>query len=1205
MGVVVACAVLQAIAVGLARWAYLGFGWRMYSKIAGDMRLPDIDRRRMVGLRLDRFSALAKLDAQLLCLMLVVGLVNGINPSGAEVLKPLTIVAAVGVTAAAAWLAACWTAVAAARPHLGLAAEFTYPLCYIVAAAYMFSSVYYGSRLSQIHGQVYLIVYPILFVAWRTCVWWDARLLSGSDLFSRSYRDLKAKRPHGNDLGLDFAAPPPGHLPPHAHVTMKDTMGEAAAGGHHGPQLQLPPHVPPEILPLVHGAWLLKLPSASGAGASPTKRALGLEGRWRYFQLSHDGSTLRWDWRKYVLLLHVESVSACTQDLTITLSLTLEPDLRLKFPDAELHSVWARGLTLLVMLLGNPDGLEGTQASRLLSVGSRDHSQQTQGVPDPGSPNRLLHRLASASARYSAAGLLSKDTLQAAAYQARKALGDHSEPQSPFTYGFTDLEKGPGSEDGSAIGHKVIAVHATSVQRHGSGNLRQRTPSQAGGGNGYVGYDEGAGGVDSDGGQKNFVPGRLPGAPTPSPSRSKRRRKEAGQSWLRRTLTAPVSSFAANLQQTMPVSRHLAFDGQPPATTGTTDAVVSPRFDLEAQQAQHAGMASPPLPAAAPVMAMGVPHRPRHLRSSSLGSESMPPVPEGSGSYTPAPPLPPTTQTTPGSGGARPGGGANTAGVYHLVAVAGGRYPRGKSSSPASGGKERTSPTRTQRGSPLKPTASGAAGQGALVPLGGPTLARYSSAPMYVLQHAMSGMETADSDAAAQLQHMASDASWQAQSGGTAGALARYDSLGQQWAPGSKVWQAMFDAGMLASFGHGKTGGSTEGSPSPTATPLSVRSATRSVAVNVELIDFQQLSFGRMLGQGAEGPVYAAWFQETPVAVKRASCMSEVDLHLHAGWHDNVVNLRGLAQHGGHTYLVMELCPRQVPHSSGPKEFCHVLKLPATLCPRPPITLKIVCGKFMMVSDANLPLFALHQCRGTLDMLIHQRSASSALDPTKLLPIVRSIARGMLHLHTRTPAVMHRDLKPANVFIGHGFVMKIGDFGMARYAADTRAARAAQAHMSPSKFGSGNGLLRTLTPGVIGTAAYCAPELLQSQTPKAGEAFDPDALLQADVYSFGVLLWELLERKRPYSEMDGFQIQTQWVLDPDAMKLKPPKVPEGLPPGSKRVMATLSKLVEQCTAWDPDARPTFKDILATLRSASIEGETTKAPQGPQLVSPFS
>jgi len=41
-------------------------------------------------------------------------------------------------------------------------------------------------------------------------------------------------------------------------------------------------------------------------------------------------------------------------------------------------------------------------------------------------------------------------------------------------------------------------------------------------------------------------------------------------------------------------------------------------------------------------------------------------------------------------------------------------------------------------------------------------------------------------------------------------------------------------------------------------------------------------------------------------------------------------------------------------------------------------------------------------------------------DLVKLLPLLRGIVRGLLHLHTRRPAILHRDIKPANIFIGHG-----------------------------------------------------------------------------------------------------------------------------------------------------------------------------------------
>lgn len=83
-----------------------------------------------------------------------------------------------------------------------------------------------------------------------------------------------------------------------------------------------------------------------------------------------------------------------------------------------------------------------------------------------------------------------------------------------------------------------------------------------------------------------------------------------------------------------------------------------------------------------------------------------------------------------------------------------------------------------------------------------------------------------------------------------------------------------------------------------------------------------------------------------------------------AGSHDNIVALRGLCQHQGKLFLVMEYCPR-----------------------------------------------------GTLDLLLHHTPVKR-WDPAPLLRLVRSIARGMLHLHTRKPPILHRDLKPANIFVG-------------------------------------------------------------------------------------------------------------------------------------------------------------------------------------------
>ncbi len=74
------------------------------------------------------------------------------------------------------------------------------------------------------------------------------------------------------------------------------------------------------LLPLIRGAWLGK-PSTR----KPLKR--------RFFQLSADGTSLRWAWRKYVRLFYLTSMDVDRRELTLTLQFVTDPDLMLKFPD--------------------------------------------------------------------------------------------------------------------------------------------------------------------------------------------------------------------------------------------------------------------------------------------------------------------------------------------------------------------------------------------------------------------------------------------------------------------------------------------------------------------------------------------------------------------------------------------------------------------------------------------------------------------------------------------------------------------------------------------------------------------------------------------------------------------------------------------------------------------------------------------------------
>lgn len=293
----------------------------------------------------------------------------------------------------------------------------------------------------------------------------------------------------------------------------------------------------------------------------------------------------------------------------------------------------------------------------------------------------------------------------------------------------------------------------------------------------------------------------------------------------------------------------------------------------------------------------------------------------------------------------------------------------------------------------------------------------------------------------------------------------------------------------------------------------------------VETIDYCDLDFGKFLGSGAEGAVWAAWYLDTPVAVKKTNSVHELEMTMYAGQHDNVVGLRGLAKEGSATYIVLEYCPR-----------------------------------------------------GTLDVLLHH-TMTSRWDPLKVLQMIRCVARGILHLHSRKPAILHRDLKPANVFVSHGLVLKIGDFGMSRQLKSAQQNR-------PETCGNGPRIRRTLTPGVIGTASYTAPELLDERL--QSEGYDVARFLKADVYSFGVTMWEIVKRERPFEGMQFYEIVAGWSSDPESMKLEPFSVPKDLSAVAQKIFMSLQELTTECTAMNPERRPDMKSVVKRLKELHVE-----------------
>lgn len=163
---------------------------------------------------------------------------------------------------------------------------------------------------------------------------------------------------------------------------------------------------------------------------------------------------------------------------------------------------------------------------------------------------------------------------------------------------------------------------------------------------------------------------------------------------------------------------------------------------------------------------------------------------------------------------------------------------------------------------------------------------------------------------------------------------------------------------------------------------------------------------------------------------------------------------------------------------------------------------------------------------GTLDTLI---ADETALPIKRVLEIGLGIADALTRAHHLK--IVHRDIKPANILLDHDGTPLLTDFGVAHAAGRTRM----------TEIGS-----------VIGTYAYLSPE--------ACDGREPDE--RADIWSFGVVLFELLTGRRPFEGDKPATIITQILTAdvPDVTTLRPDTPP------------ALADLLHQMLQKNPDAR---------------------------------
>jgi serine/threonine protein kinase len=184
-----------------------------------------------------------------------------------------------------------------------------------------------------------------------------------------------------------------------------------------------------------------------------------------------------------------------------------------------------------------------------------------------------------------------------------------------------------------------------------------------------------------------------------------------------------------------------------------------------------------------------------------------------------------------------------------------------------------------------------------------------------------------------------------------------------------------------------------------------------------------------------------------------------------------------------------------------------------------------------------------------------RRLKRGPLDVPTALALFTQICRGVLALHDRK--LVHFDLKPGNVFL-KGDTVRVGDYGLAKLVADGR---------------------QTLSLG-RGTPLYVAPEVLMGRADQ-----------RADIYSLGIVLYECLVGRPPFSPESGLGAILRRDDSPVPYPLDFPRA--------------LLPIVERCLARDPDQRySSVADLLADLGQAGRRGDSFVLPNR-LLASPLS
>lgn len=289
---------------------------------------------------------------------------------------------------------------------------------------------------------------------------------------------------------------------------------------------------------------------------------------------------------------------------------------------------------------------------------------------------------------------------------------------------------------------------------------------------------------------------------------------------------------------------------------------------------------------------------------------------------------------------------------------------------------------------------------------------------------------------------------------------------------------------------------------------------------------FNDIQMEGLVGEGSWGRVYKGKWNQTQVAVK--------------------VLIEGANDVGG--VLDSGESSRTLPAGSNVKARLEQEASLMTQLHHPNIV------QFLGITTKPAAVVTEFCSRGNLTGVLHVARSSpevaAELTWTRRISFAADCARGMIYLHTRAPPVLHRDLKSANLLVTSSWTVKVSDFNLSKVMHDSSRSTSLQA-MNP----------RWLPPEVLSGGNFT---------------------MAADVFAFGVILWELTTWELPWGCANPWGIvgsvsRGERLSIPAASEL----------PGSGSAewpqLPQYTSLMQRCWAQDPAERPTFEEIMNELQ----------------------